>query len=131
MKKNQNQKPAFTLVETILAISIIGMIIVTVAQLTQSSVAMGRSAMNQFVALHLAEEGLEIVRNKRDSNWLQNKAWRNGLADGVYENASRVIEITTEEGAIRVKSRVKYQDRGKEKSVELVAEFTDWKKGPI
>lgn len=127
-------KKGFTLVETILAISIIGVIITVVMQLTQSSLAIGRSAMHQFIAFHQAEEGLELVRNQRDSNWLQNKPWRDGLADGTREEGNRVIEITTEGHAMRVmrvKSRVKYKDRGKEKAVELTAEFTDWKKGPI
>lgn len=147
----------FTLVETILAISVISIAIAAATQLTQSSLKMGRESMNQYVAFHLAEEGLEMVRNLRDSNWLQNKSWRDSIADGTYtiventdgpgapwklqavaSNAStpemnkftRIIEIKTSE-AMRVTSRVMYRDGTKEKTVELAAEFTDWKKGPL
>lgn len=147
----------FTLVETILAISVVSVAIATAAQLTQSSLKMGRASMNQYIAFHLAEEGLEIVRNLRDSNWLQNKSWRSGLDDATYVLAknmsgdgapwvlksvaniddvpeangfARIIEISTAE-AMRVKSHVVYHDGAKEKSVELSAEFTDWKKGPL
>lgn len=76
---------AFSLVETILAIAVIALIIVAAAQLTQSSLRVGRDTMNKFIAYHLAEEGLEIVRNLRDGNWLQNKTWRTNLNDGFYE----------------------------------------------
>lgn len=153
MEKIKKHKTGFTLVETILAISVVSIAIATATQLTQSSLKMGRASMNQYVAFHLAEEGLEIVRNLRDSNWLQNKTWRGGLDDATYvlaENTSvdgapwvlqsvartdgfaRTIEIsTTEAEAMRVKSRVTYRDGAKEKIVELSAEFTDWKKGPL
>lgn len=160
MEKIKKRKTGFTLVETILAISVISVAIATATQLTQSSLKMGRASMNQYIAFHLAEEGLEIVRNLRDSNWLQNKSWRDSLADGTYtivkntggpgapwtlqsissnlnnSNAqemngfTRVIEIKTSE-AMRATSRVKYGQGGAEKIVELSAEFTDWKKGPL
>ena len=74
----------FTLIETIIAITVIGLVITATAQLTQSSLRLGRVTMNQFVAYHLAEEGLEITRNIRDTNWLQNKAWNEGMSEGLY-----------------------------------------------
>ena len=30
---------------------------------------------------YLAQEGIEIVRNIRDSNWLNNRDWKTGLSD--------------------------------------------------
>lgn len=82
--KTTQHKSAFTLVETIIAITVIGLTITAAAQLTQSSLKVGRSTMNKFISFHLAEEGIEIIRNMRDSNWLQNSAWRKGLEDGTY-----------------------------------------------
>lgn len=85
------KKDGFTLIETIIAVSVIGLVITATAQLTQSSLSLGRTTTSRFVAFHIAEEGLEIARNMRDSNWLQNRAWRRGLDDGTYaiiENAS-------------------------------------------
>ena len=33
----------------------------------------------------LAQEGVEIVRNIRDTNWLNGQAWDNGIIDGAYQ----------------------------------------------
>ncbi|MEK9132910.1 MAG: type II secretion system protein [Patescibacteria group bacterium] len=82
--KIKNTKSGFTLLETIIAIAVISLVITATAQLTQSSISIGGKSMRQFIANHLAEEGLEVVRNMRDSNWLQNQEWKKGLADGVY-----------------------------------------------
>ncbi len=160
MKKNRAQfELGFSLIETIIAISVIGVVIATAAQLTQSSLKMGRSTMSQFIAFHLAEEGLEIVRNIRDSNWLQNTSWRNGLDDGMYEiseNAAgggarwqlkrirlvdeaskitlsehEIFRRTIEINAMHVTSRVTYMQTGGEKEVSLAMQLTDWKKGPL
>ncbi len=157
MKKIARKKRgAFTLIETILAVTIIGLVVVSTTELTQSSLRIGANSMNQFIAFHLAEEGVEVVRNLRDSNWLQNRPMRSGLADGAYvivEDANstggrfhlertaasqtgRIIEIqsvpghTTDE-AIRVISTVYYEQAGGRKNVSLAAELTDWKKGPL
>ncbi|MEK7524040.1 MAG: prepilin-type N-terminal cleavage/methylation domain-containing protein [Patescibacteria group bacterium] len=79
------KKSGFTLIETVLAIAVIGMVITAAASLTRSSLRMGYETMHRFTAFHLAEEGVEVVRHLRDSNWLQNRAWRRGLEDGMYE----------------------------------------------
>lgn len=97
---SKKHKPGFTLIETILAISVIGLVITAAASLTQNSLRIGRSSMNQFIAYHLAEEGLEIVRNVRDSNWLANRQWRYGFAaDGEYvirEGLPHTLEMVSD-----------------------------------
>lgn len=156
MKKNRT---GFSLIETIIAISVIGVVIATAAQLTQSSLKMGRSTMNQFIAFHLAEEGLEIVRNIRDSNWLQNTSWRTGLDDGIYEifenagdsgqrwqlkrirlvddaskimlNEHEIFRRSIEISGMHVKSKVTYAQTGGGKEVSLAMQLTDWKQGPL
>lgn len=81
MKKN---RAAFTLVETIIAISVIGLVVTAAFQLTQSSLKIGANTMQKLTAFHLAEEGLEITRNMRDSNWIANLTWDQGLCAGKY-----------------------------------------------
>lgn len=145
MFKIQNPKlrnlSAFTLAETILAIAIIALVITTAYGLSQSSLRIGRNSINQFIAYHLAEEGLEIARNARDSNWLQNKPWRNGLEDGEFENSKivlsegekfkRIIRLRSLDEIMRVESIVYYQYGNKEKETSLIMDLTDWKKGPL
>jgi prepilin-type N-terminal cleavage/methylation domain-containing protein len=157
MKKLQTRR-GFTILETIITITVIGLVIAAATQLTQSSLKIGRSTMNQFIALHLAEEGLETIRNIRDSNWLQNISWRSGLDDGTYAveknagpigarwtlkkigaderegillNENEKFERTIEIDAMKVTSKVSYEQPGGAKEISLVMELTDWKKGPL
>lgn len=140
-KQPPHSTSAFTLAETILAIAIIALVITTAYSLSQSSLKIGRNSINQFIAYHLAEEGLEIVRNARDSNWLQNKQWRNGLEDGEFENSKivlsegekfrRIIKLKSLDEIMRVESVVYYQYGNKEKETSLIMDLTDWKKGPL
>lgn len=139
-------KPGFTLTETIIAITVITLIITAAYDLVRSSLQIGRGAMNQFAAHHLAEEGLEIARNARDSNWLRNKQWRDGLNDGTYSNEeitldgnkkfTRIIKIESagenkDSEFMRIESTVYYKQGTKGKNTSLVMELTDWKKGPL
>jgi len=98
MQHAKNNKSGFTILETIIAIAVISLVITTVAELVQSSTKIGGQSMQQFIAYHLAEEGLEITRNLRDTNWLSNVKWRKGLDDGLY-----VIEENLTIGAVNDK----------------------------
>ena len=85
---------AFTLVETVIAMAVIGLVITASYSLTVQSLSLGRETTQRFTALLLAEEGLEVVRNVRDSNWLQNREWRRGLTDGTYAIQELPVETT-------------------------------------
>lgn len=84
-KKRIIKQRALTLLEVIVAIFVIIIGITGALSLinyTISGVLVGKS---QIIAVNLAQEGLEIVRNIRDSNWIQNIAWNIGLATGEYQ----------------------------------------------
>lgn len=77
MKHFKNK--GFSLLEVLVAIFIISIGItgaVSLVNYSISSVAVGKS---QIIASNLAQEGIEIVRSIRDSNWLENAAWDSGL----------------------------------------------------
>ncbi len=140
MENSERKKLGFTLIETIMAIVIIALVIAATAQLTASSLRMGKTTMEHFQSLHLAEEGLEIVRNIRDSNWLQNKDFRSGLGDGMYAIGDglpwKLVEIAGDENEKRVITIKSIDEKtmfvtSKVKSTELNIELTDWKKGPL
>lgn len=88
----RSKKTGFSLIEVVIGIAVITLIITAAAEITRSSIRMGSITSNELIANHLAEEGLEIVRNIRDSNWLRNQRWDTGLEDGDY-----TIEETSEE----------------------------------
>ena len=78
-------KKGFTVVEVLVALVILtvgdgGAFALLSRTISFTSIANGRLA-----ATHLAQEGIEIVRNIRDTNWLQGEALNEGLADGSWE----------------------------------------------
>ncbi|PJC36639.1 hypothetical protein CO046_04455 [Candidatus Peregrinibacteria bacterium CG_4_9_14_0_2_um_filter_53_11] len=159
--RKSRSRAGFTLLETLISISIIALVITAAAELTRSSIKIGSVTMNQFLAFHQAEEGLEITRTIRDSNWLRNRRWDEGLAAGSYrivpdeeagshlpwklsddlfepadEEFHRIVTISYAEepngtNVMNIVSTVSYNERGKDKQVTLQTELTDWKQGPI
>ncbi len=82
-----NQKPktnaGFTLVEAIVAMGVISVGFVGSLVLLSKSASQAGVLKDRVIAAHLAEEGVELVRNIRDTNWLNpsNPGWRSGLGD--------------------------------------------------
>lgn len=77
---------AFTLVETLVAITIVLLAVLGPFQLVQQSLSNSYVARDQLIATALAEEGLEYIRALRDSNYLYNvvnpstpRSWLYGL----------------------------------------------------
>lgn len=82
MRKNDS---GFTLIESMIAVGLIVTGVVGVLTLVSRSIGFNGLAFNQLTAANLAQEGIEIVRNIRDTNWINGVAWDNGLADGDYQ----------------------------------------------
>ena len=64
-------KRGFTLIETLVAVSLLSVAIVAPMSLTTKSLAAAYYARDQIVAFHLAQEAVETVRHFRDNNILQ------------------------------------------------------------
>ncbi len=64
----------FTLLEVVLAIAIFAIGIMSAFSLAFSDMARTKENYNKVRAAHLAREGIELVRNVRDSNWLRYQA---------------------------------------------------------
>lgn len=77
----KNTEYGFTLVEAIVAIAVISIGFVGSLVLLSRSSSLANSLKDRVVAAHLAEEGVEIVINIRDTNWLKGLGWRTGLPD--------------------------------------------------
>ena len=75
----------FTLIETIVAVGIIVIGLVSALTLITTSLFYVSNIGDRLIAANLAAEGLEVVRNIRDNNWLQSLSWNNGLANGDYK----------------------------------------------
>ena len=77
----------FTLFETIVAIGLVLVGLITALALITTSLFYISNVQDRLIAANLAAEGIEIVRNIRDNNWLQGASWNNGLTDGDFQAA--------------------------------------------
>ena len=71
-------KPAFTLIETLIAITLMTVVITAVTGLILSTLMANSRNQHNLQATLLAQEGIEALRYIRDSNWLQNYDWDGG-----------------------------------------------------
>lgn len=67
------------LIEAVAAITIITISLSAIISLVVISLSAGRESKNRIIATNLAREAIEIVRNKRDSNWLDIEAATAGV----------------------------------------------------
>lgn len=84
MKANNSQN-GFTLIEILAVIFVVTVGIAAVYSLVQNVMVSSRLASYQLRASYLAQEGTEIVRSVRDTNWLEagtgSNEWDEGFPD--------------------------------------------------
>jgi len=73
-----------SLLEIVVAILVVTMGLVGVLPLITQNIQVEYINKNNLIASQLAQEGLELVRNIRDNNWLAGNDWDNGLTPGTY-----------------------------------------------
>lgn len=77
-------KKGFTIIELIISIFILSIAIIGVYASFSVMNILSSEASDRLVAAYLAQEGLEIIRNIRDTNWIEASqvglvAWDDGL----------------------------------------------------
>jgi len=70
---------SFTLIEVIIAIFLLTVGTVGAFSLMQKTIAFTAISSSQLAAAYLAQEGIEVVRNIRDTNYLEASSWDDGL----------------------------------------------------
>ena len=73
----------FTLLEVVAAIFILTLGLGASFSLIQQTLAMASVVESKLTAVYLAQEGIEIIRNIRDTNWLEQRAGMNSWDDGL------------------------------------------------
>lgn len=86
-KKGFTPIRGFTLIETMIGLTILTIAIVTATSLLIGLIQSNRHITKSLQAYYLAQEGLEAVRNIRDTNWMNNYEWEKGIEiDNDYSN---------------------------------------------
>lgn len=77
----------FTIIELVVAIFLITVSMGAAFAVIQGVISFTAVTSSQLTASYLAQEGIEIIRNQRDSNWLAQRSnpallWDNGVSAG-------------------------------------------------
>lgn len=130
------------LLETIVAIGVIITGLVSVMTLVISNLTNAREAALRYQAVNLAREGMELMRNKRDSNWLEDKNAWDGIATTVatlntqtlptqFAQFSRNVAtancVPNQDNTCAITATVTWQSSGGERNVELIETLYDWR----
>ena len=140
----RNTNAGFTFIEVIAAVTITGLVVASVFAIVQSSTADHILAASRLQAAYLAQEGIEDVRNRRDSYWVDGENWPNilGSLDGFYlaedffGKFNRVVEASREtdltlpvpEEIIVVSVTVSWEDGRGSHDIVAKTKLYDWYK---
>ena len=83
-RKIKAKKSGFTLVEIVAVLFVVAIGLVGVLSLIVQNIQSQNISKNTITAYQLAQEGVELVRKVRDTNWLATRSWNAGMLPGVY-----------------------------------------------
>lgn len=75
---NKTKSSGETIIEVLVAILILSSILIAAFSMLNKSIDANINVKNRIIALNIAREGLEAVRNIRDTNWLKYSGDRRG-----------------------------------------------------
>lgn len=134
----KNKKTGFTLIETLIAISIFSVAIVTLMTVLSSGITNINNAKKKITATYLAQEGIEYIRNKRDTEvFLGTTSWGSFITsilpntphlDSGFTGFNHYISITTTSNPDEaiITSRVEWTQGSGPKSVEFSENLFNW-----
>lgn len=84
MMKNKFLKPGFTIVEVLTVLFIVSLGLVGILALIVQNIQSQNYNKSNLIAYQLAQEGIELIRKVRDTNWRQELSYNDNLAAGEY-----------------------------------------------
>jgi len=132
------KKEAFSLIEILVVIIVFTTAIIGMLITINNTVNSFTLATNRFVASNLTIEGVENIRNKRDNNLIERRAWNDDLHLGEADRDSfllngiiftRIVTIHDISGvnAIEIVSKITWLDReGKTEEEKLVMRLFEY-----
>lgn len=82
--RSKKNKKGFTLIEVIIVLFVVSLGMIGVLSLIVQNIQSQSLNKNTLIAYQLAQEGVELIRQVRDTNWREGRAWDTNLAFGDY-----------------------------------------------
>lgn len=132
---NNIKTKGFTLLEVLVAVFVLTIGVLGAFTVVQNITFYSQMISSKLTATYLVQEGIELVRNRRDSNWLARVPWDQGLtgcAGGcqfgtVSPKFSRTIFIDFLLNKMTVRVVVSWEERGRSHSVTAQTELYNWR----
>lgn len=102
----------FSILEVVIAMFIITMGLIGIISLLEQNIQAKYLNKNNLIASMLAQEGIELVRNRRDTNWILGQAYSQGVTgDGTYAiDLKNTVDV--DGGIENSAARLKYNTGG-------------------
>ena len=129
-----NKNSGFTFIEVVAAVFVIALVITGVFTLIQRVTIDRAFAISQFQATYLVQEGIELVRNQRDENWLKGDTWNSietadiatpvNLSNKTFTRSVVINDTVPDE--ITVTVTVEWTERGRTGAVTATSKLYNW-----
>ena len=130
---NVKMSAGFTILELLVSITVVTIGVLGAYSVAQQMFVSSFSTAHHLTAAYLAKEGIEIVRNARDTNWVEdNDNWRDGISSSNWEstdiaNYERRTTITYNDPRLEVVVDVRWDVRGDDGQVTVQENLYGWK----
>jgi prepilin-type N-terminal cleavage/methylation domain-containing protein len=84
MNNFTKKKSGFSLIEILAVLFIVSVALLGLVSLIVQNIQAQSINKNNLIAYNLAQEGIELIRQTRDSNWKNSLPYDTNLADGTY-----------------------------------------------
>lgn len=124
---------SFTLLEAIITVFVISVGVLAAYAAVQQIFSYTFFAKSKLTAAYLAKEGIENIRNMRDTNWIDpiDPPWDDGIANspetGLLGKYSRTTTITLDgSDKIKVLVEVQWQEKGTTRIIKVQENLWNW-----
>ena len=120
----------FNLVEILVSVAVFLIGLVTLIVIFGRIIQPFPYITTRFEASYLAKEGIELVRNRRDQNWIREEDWDSGLnnvGDLSTSIFNREVNVSiSDDKYADIVSTVSWTLRGESHSVEVRSRIYNW-----
>ena len=85
LKEKNFLRRGFTMIEVMVSVFIIAIAVLASYIVVEGFISSSHRATLRLEAAYFAQEGIEIVNNIRNENWINQRNWRTGLPEGNWQ----------------------------------------------
>ena len=131
--KEKESLTGFTILELIVAIFVMTVGVLGAYAVVQQIIVYNSISSSRLTAAYLAQEGIELVRNIRDTNWLDpvNPLWDDGISNKTennllqkYTRKTAVTSITSD--SLKVVVEISWTEKGQTHTVTVQENLYNW-----